>query len=134
MVTGIFNKNSPKLLRFILSVFTCNQLTFHHVHHLYPSVPFYRYSIVWDKYKDMLEQENIPNISALDEETVKTLKNQLPEITRTLNICGIDPDSSMSITDSTVTDNDNDNDSASASSSSISRSFTNLVEDHFKHE
>lgn len=31
----------------VLSILTCNQLTYHHVHHLYSKIPFHAYKSVW---------------------------------------------------------------------------------------
>ena len=52
MTHGIFSTNGKinKYLAFI----TCNQLTYHNIHHLYPKYPFYVYGRVWEKYKDVL--------------------------------------------------------------------------------
>ena len=33
----------------LISILTCNQLTYHHIHHLYTKIPFYKYHEVWEE-------------------------------------------------------------------------------------
>ena len=39
----------------IISILTCNQLTYHHVHHLYTKIPFYKYKDVWEENYETLQ-------------------------------------------------------------------------------
>tara|TARA_B110000971_G_scaffold6922_1_gene6732 strand:- start:4938 stop:5894 length:957 start_codon:yes stop_codon:yes gene_type:complete len=52
MTHGLMTKKGKvnKLIAFL----TCNQLTYHNIHHLYPKVPFYLYPKIWDDNKDEL--------------------------------------------------------------------------------
>ena len=38
---------------YLLSI-VCQNQNFHNIHHLYPMVPFYRYHLIWKKYKQLL--------------------------------------------------------------------------------
>ena len=37
-----------------IAALTCNQLTYHNIHHLYPRVPFSKYPEIWEEKKDEL--------------------------------------------------------------------------------
>ena len=47
----------------LVSILTCNQLTYHHVHHLHSKIPFYKYPEVWEEnyeeFKDKIETQTI---------------------------------------------------------------------------
>ena len=43
----------------ILSILTCNQLTYHHVHHLYSKIPFYKYKSVWESNYNTIKDDYI---------------------------------------------------------------------------
>ena len=38
----------------IIAILTCNQLTYHNIHHLYPKIPFYLYPEIWEDNKEEL--------------------------------------------------------------------------------
>jgi len=52
MTHGLFDTSGRvnKCIAFL----TCNQLTYHNIHHLYPRVPFYKYPDIWEKESDRL--------------------------------------------------------------------------------
>jgi len=52
MTHGLF-KTSGKINN-CLSLLTCNQLTYHNIHHLYPRMPFYKYPEIWEKERERL--------------------------------------------------------------------------------
>ena len=52
MTHGLF-KTSGKINNCI-SLLTCNQLTYHNIHHLYPRMPFYKYPEIWEKERERL--------------------------------------------------------------------------------
>ena len=53
MTDGFIKLNNGKGNN-IISFLTCNQLTYHHIHHLYTRIPFYKYKSIWDnKYEEM---------------------------------------------------------------------------------
>ena len=39
----------------IISLLTCNQLTYHHVHHLYPKIAFFKYKLFWEEQYNILK-------------------------------------------------------------------------------
>ena len=41
----------------IISLLTCNQLTYHHVHHLHPKLAFYNYNLFWKRSDDRLREK-----------------------------------------------------------------------------
>lgn len=58
MTHGLFSKNGK--VNKCLAILTCNQLTYHNIHHLYPKVPFYVYGEIWDKNKEFLINKGCP--------------------------------------------------------------------------
>ena len=58
MTHGLFSKNGK--VNKCLAILTCNQLTYHNIHHLYPKVPFYVYGEIWDKNKEFLIDKGCP--------------------------------------------------------------------------
>ena len=41
----------------LLSFLTCNQLTYHHVHHLFTKIPFYLYKTTWEQNYDTIQED-----------------------------------------------------------------------------
>ena len=41
----------------VISFLTCNQLTYHHVHHLFTKIPFYLYKTVWEENIDTIQDD-----------------------------------------------------------------------------
>lgn len=64
MTDGFLSLNNKKG-NDIISLLTCNQLTYHHVHHLYTKIPFYKYKPFWEEHyhalKDMYTSQTIIN-------------------------------------------------------------------------
>lgn len=52
MTHGIFSTDGE--VNKFLALITCNQLSYHNIHHLWPKVPFYKYPEIWVYYKEML--------------------------------------------------------------------------------
>jgi beta-carotene hydroxylase len=56
MTDGFLTLNNKKGNN-IISFITCNQLTYHHVHHLYTKIPFYKYKLFWEEhYKELKDK------------------------------------------------------------------------------
>ena len=60
MTEGFFTKTDKGDGNDIISLLTCNQLTYHNIHHLYPKIPFYNYHKVWLNYKEELINRGNP--------------------------------------------------------------------------
>ena len=52
MTHGLFNTTGK--INTYIALLTCNQLTYHNIHHLYPKVPFYKYPQIWAAERDQL--------------------------------------------------------------------------------
>ena len=58
MTHGLFSKNGK--VNKVIAFLTCNQLTYHNIHHLYPKVPFYHYQKIWEDNKNKLIKLETP--------------------------------------------------------------------------
>ena len=56
MTDGLIEYNDKKG-NDIISLLTCNQLTYHHVHHLHTKIPYYKYKMFWEEnYEDLKDK------------------------------------------------------------------------------
>lgn len=62
MTDGLLTLNNKKGNN-IISILTCNQLTYHHVHHLYTKIAFYRYKQFWEEhFEELKDKYNVQTI------------------------------------------------------------------------
>ena len=73
MTDGVFELNN-KRGNDLLSLVTCNQLTYHHIHHLNSKIAFHKYKEVWDNNYDNLHDK-------IKSQTIFTNKNYMSNVT-----------------------------------------------------